>query len=169
MTCCSQPGCNWNRETASSNININRSHIPTKLSCSMDLVISIPFHLADCPIFIHLLSVVIVTLDSDQTRKTKDAVMIISYALFTLSSFPIKVVTLSTISADSSISLAGVGVGVAGSWPWVVLVMMLLVLALLILVVYFRSKFVSLSYNIRCLYSCVCRGAVSKTRAHICT
>ena len=114
----------------------------------MDLVISIPFHLTECPILIHLLSVVIVTLNSDQTRKTKDAVMIISYALFTLSSFPIKVVTLSTISADSSISLAGVGVGVAGSWPWVVLVMMLLVLALLILVVYFRSKFVSFSYNI---------------------
>ena len=70
-----------------------------------------------------------------------------------MKSFTIKVVTLSTISADSSISLAGVGVGVAGSWPWVVLVMMLLVLALLILVVYFRSKFVSLSYNIGCLYS----------------
>ena len=65
-----------------------------------------------------------------------------------LKSFTIKVVTLSTISAESSISLAGVGVGVAGSWPWVVLVMMLLVLALLILVVYFRSRFVSFAVMI---------------------
>ena len=26
VSCCSQSGCNWNRETATGNIDINRSH-----------------------------------------------------------------------------------------------------------------------------------------------
>ena len=85
VTCCSQPGCNWNRETATGNLDINR-------------------------------------LTLRQSRRSHGK------------SF--------TISADSSVSLAGIGAGVSGSWPWVVLVCMLLVLALLILVVYFRSKLV---------------------------
>ena len=38
VTCCSQPGCNWNRETASGNIDINRSHIPSKLSHPLKIV-----------------------------------------------------------------------------------------------------------------------------------
>ena len=86
VTCCSQPGCNWNRETATGNLDINR-------------------------------------LTLRQSRRSHGK------------SF--------TISADSSVSLAGIGAGVSGSWPWVVLVCMLLVLALLILVVYFRSKLVT--------------------------
>ena len=38
VTCCSQPGCNWNRETASGNIDINRSHIPSKVSHQLKIV-----------------------------------------------------------------------------------------------------------------------------------
>ena len=54
VTCCSQPGCNWNRETASGNIDINRSHIPSKLSHQLKIVTTpeiVPLNYFCLPIF----------------------------------------------------------------------------------------------------------------------
>ena len=54
VTCCSQPGCNWNRETASGNIDINRSHIHSKLSHQLKIVTTpeiVPLNYFCLPIF----------------------------------------------------------------------------------------------------------------------